>query len=132
MDKLAPSAIYYKYKRCRIIDVIILLAELTFFTVNLLDRPSQLLVKHITELAKLSGKPDNSNHFILMPGLCCMIIFIVSGHCRPVTMIIPADGDLSNKHFQNQSQKPNIFSRSGLNVMNSVCGSGVSGNTLFK
>lgn len=70
-----------------------------FFTVNLLERKSTLLIEHIAALREAVLTVREKHPFYLcpmgisMPGWFCLIICMRFGHYRQVTIYIPTDGE---------------------------------------
>ena len=66
-----------------------------FFTVNLLDRRSDLLVAEIGALRSAVRAALCAILFMSMPGWCCRTICTACGRCRPVIWIFRFDGGRS-------------------------------------
>ena len=83
-----------------------------FFTVNLLERGSTLLVNRVDAHAMPSGKCAPLVPFTSMRGSCCPSTCMSSGRCRPKTPTTRFAGRPSRSPLPRPCRRPNGFLRS--------------------
>jgi hypothetical protein len=84
-----------------------------FFTVNLYDRRSDLLMRHVDGLRGVVRGYFGSRPSISMLGSCCLTTCTASGPCRPATAIFPGVGAPSNRIFEIATKRRAAIRRYG-------------------
>lgn len=102
-----------------------------FFTVNLLERKQDLLVRISMNCAKRCGLPGGNGRFISMPGWCYPTICTRYGHCRRGMTILPTAGRASRSALYSDCRAPKDARKCGSPKASAVFDSGDSGNMRF-